>query len=356
MVRRAAVTGIGLRTPLGLHAAQSAASIRAGLSAFREWPHFGSQIGEDGGIVAAYLTPDMGDVPWMEKALDLLQPALREALWSSQLWDLPQRQAAVRGFIAAPYPDREGATAEEFQENAAALGEDWFGDESEIKTDVIALEQAAGMVAIARAVDLLAAENAEVCVVGGVDSLLESTFLEALFAAGRLKAGDRPSGLIPGEAAAVVVLEDEGSARRRKVKPLCIIETVALERDAPYQPEAPIKADGLTRAIRSVLEHTRVSEVRRVLTDLNGERWRFQEWATAETRCLDGLPHGWQLWHPADCVGDTGAAFGPLAVALATRAFARGYDGRGKVLITASSERGERAAMSLAGPSQEEIH
>lgn len=351
---RVVVTGIGLRTPLGAFAAQSAASIRAGLSAFREWPHFGAAVGEEAGIPAAPVAPDLGDLPWHEKAVPLLQPALREALWSARLWELPRD--GVQGFLALPYPDRAGTSADAFPTLAAELAEDWVpDDETPLRTDVFALDQAGGLVAVAAAIELLAARKLDIAIVGGVDSLLHGPLLEELFAAGRLKVGERPSGLVPGEAAAVVVLESESVARRRKVPALAQIEAVALDQDAPYRPDAPIHAEALTRALRAVLQHTDGGDVRRVLTDLNGERWRFLEWATAETRCLDKLPpRKWQLWHPADSIGDTGAAFGPLAIALCARAFARGYAGGGKVLIAASSERGERAAMSLSPPAPPE--
>lgn len=66
-----------------------------------------------------------------------------------------------------------------------------------------------------------------------------------------------------------------------------------------------------------------------------------------ETRCLGGLPHGWQLWHPADCLGDTGAASGPTLICLAVRAFQRGYGGPGGALVTSVSDRGERAAACI---------
>ncbi|ATB41052.1 3-oxoacyl-ACP synthase [Cystobacter fuscus] len=205
---------------------------------------------------------------------------------------------------------------------------------------------------MARAIEQLTEHKADLCVVGAVDSLLESTFLHALLAEGRLKTGQSSSGLIPGEGAAALVLERTEDALRRQAWPLAVVDAISLEQDAPHQPHAPIRAEGPTRALRTVLEVAGAGGIRRVMNDLNGERWRFLEWALAETRCLDGLPRGWQLWHPADCLGDVGAAFGLVAVALATRAFARGYHGDGKVLIAACSERGERAAMCLSAPTR----
>ncbi|HYI02169.1 beta-ketoacyl synthase N-terminal-like domain-containing protein [Hyalangium sp.] len=343
------VTGIGMKTPLGNHSVQSAASVRAGINRFRRWPHFGVDLGDDSGLNASFVNPDMGDDPWTEKAFELLGPPLEEALWSSRLYDLEKHRGKLSAFLALPYPDREGTTTEAFEEFAASLREDCFG-EAPVQTEIIALDHASGLVAVARAVEQLQRGHADLCLVGGVDSLLDSRFLYALFTEKRLKVGSRGSGLIPGEGGAFVILERERDAARRKIKPLARVEAIALEKDEPWGPEAPLRAEGLSRALRSVLQVAGAGEIRRVITDLNGERWRFLEWALAETRCLEELPRGWQLWHPADCLGDLGAAYGISAMVLATRAMARGYHGDGKVLISACSERGERAAMCLSAP------
>lgn len=346
------MTGIGMKSPLGNHAVQSAASVRAGINRFRSWPHFGVDLGEDSGLNASFMSPDLADDPWTEKAFELLEPALREALWSSRLYELEQYRGKLSAFLALPYPDREGTSVEQVQEFAVSLREDCFGD-APVQTQIVALDHAGGLVAVAYAVEQLQARRADVCLVGGMDSLLDSRFLHALFAERRLRVGGSSSGLIPGEAGAFVILERERDAARRKVKPLARVEAVTLEKDEPWKPEAPVRAEGLSRALRSVLQVAGEGEIHRVITDLNGERWRFLEWALAETRCLEGLPRGWQLWHPADCLGDIGAAYGVSAMVLATRAMARGYHGEGKVLITASSDRGERAAMCLSAPPKE---
>lgn len=346
------VTGIGMRTPVGLHAIQSASSVRAGINRFRKWPHFGMDLGDGTPLPASFMKPDLGDITWVEKARDLLHSPISEALWTSRIWSLAEYHGRARAFIATPYPDRNGVTAEVFQELAPTIGEDCFDEAVDIPIELIALDHAAGLIALAHAIEQLASHKVDLCVVGAVDSLLESTFLHALLAEDRLKAGQNSSGLIPGEGAAAVVLERTEDAMRRQATPLAVVEAIALDRDVPYHAHAPIRAQGLSHALRAVLDVVGASDIHRVMNDLNGERWRFLEWALAETRCLDGLPRGWQLWHPADCIGDVGAAFGAVAVVLAARAFARGYHGNGKMLVTACSDRGERAAMCLSAPTR----
>jgi 3-oxoacyl-[acyl-carrier-protein] synthase-1 len=99
------VTGIGMRSAVGYHAMQTAASVRAGLNRFTEWKHFGV---DDGGIVASWIPPDLGDCSWCEKLLDLARTPLAEALWQARLWEFPyllpclRRPARIHAFLGPP--------------------------------------------------------------------------------------------------------------------------------------------------------------------------------------------------------------------------------------------------------------
>jgi 3-oxoacyl-[acyl-carrier-protein] synthase-1 len=190
---------------------------------------------------------------------------------------------------------------------------------------------------------------ADLCLVGAVDSLLDSTLLQAYLEADRLKVPGVSSGIIPGEAAGFLVLERESDARRRGAPLLAHVDAVALEQDPPWTPQAPVGGQALTRALQVVLAAVGGADgFAHVINDLNGERWRFLEWALIKTRCLRGLPRGWRLWHPADSLGDVGAASGLVAVGLALHAFRRGYARCPRILIASTSERGERAALSVS--------
>jgi 3-oxoacyl-[acyl-carrier-protein] synthase-1 len=346
------LTGIGMRAALGGHAVQVAASVRAGLSRLREWSDYETR---DGPLVTAFTDPNLGDRAWPEKALELLQQPLAEALAGAQLADFtevcrPNGSGRARAYVATPYADRPGTGEEAFKELGQTLGEDLFGEGVSVPLELVAMDHAAGAVATARACEALQRGEADWCIVSGVDSFLEGGMLDALLAADRLKTRSVPSGLIPGEGGAVLVLETATSARRRKAPVLAHIDAVALEREeARWSPEAPVSGRALVRAIERATDAAGgPAAFTRVIADLNGERWRFLEWALAESRLSDHLPRGWRLWHPADAMGDVGAAFCPVAAGLAVRAFARRYAGGGKVLVVASSERGERAALALA--------
>ncbi len=352
---RVSITGLGMRTPIGNHATQSCASVRAGLKRFTPWPHFGVDGAGQEGLTASFTRPDLGDRSWVEKLLDLVELPLAEALHSARLFELSHglragRPTRVQLYLGTPYPDRPGGSVEDVLELTQHVAEDLFPEAGAwLQVRLASLEHVSGLAGMAWASTALQSGAADVCLVGGVDSLLDSTWLQALLEGNRLKVPGVSSGIIPGEAAAFLVLERESDALRRGAPLLCHVDAVALEQDAPWAPEAPVQGRALTQAMRSVLAAVGGAQgFGHVINDLNGERWRFLEWSLIETRCLGGLPRGWRLWHPADTLGDVGAASGPVAVGLALHAFRRGYAPKSRILIAATSERGERAALSLS--------
>lgn len=201
--------------------------------------------------------------------------------------------------------------------------------------------------ALAQACEALARGELDAAVVAAFESQLDGPYLDELLAAGRLHSIDRPGGIVPGEGAAVFVIETAEAARRRKQPVLARLVALALEQEPEGRTsKQPSQAAVLARALQTVLA-TDPGAYHRLIVDHSGERWRFREWALAEPRALGSLPPRWGLWHPADSIGDIGAAFIPLAVSWATQAFARSYAGPGGILIAAMSDTGERAALTL---------
>jgi len=337
--------GFGMRTPLGHHALQSAASWRAGLVRLTA-SSFLAGAGTDGeGITAAEVPGVGGDRPWTEKALDLLTPAVMEALARARMMKLPARRT-VQLYVATPALDRGGVSAESYAEWLSDLRELGVLPFAPARVEVVSSDNAGALIALAQAVRDLSARKTDVAVVCGVDSFLCTDSLSNLAETGRLKTGDKASGLIPGEGAAALVLQ---RARESSAKAFAHVDAVHLEREpTPIGPEYPLEAKALSRALRAAVG-THAGELSHIFADLNGERWRFLEWGLAETRCLEAVPHGWRLHHPADSMGDLGAAAPLVAVGLYARGLERGQL-QGGCLVTAASFSGERAVARLSSP------
>jgi 3-oxoacyl-[acyl-carrier-protein] synthase-1 len=348
------ITGVGMKTAVGEHAIQSCASVRAGVNRFAEWPHFGASFDEDGtALIVSAVQPDLGKGSWVGKARTLLTAPLYEAVVDAGLFDFEHVQRQMGGYragvyLGVPRPDRPGTPTGGLERFADEVGTEIFAAFSPHRIDLFALDQVGGALALAEAVGDLEEARVDVAIVGGVDSLLHPVFLRSLHDAGRLKTPATPVGLIPGEAAAFLVLERADDARRRGLRPRIRIGPRALEGQEPSKrdPKRLEHSDTMARVVQRVLAASGgASALDRVIVDLNGERWRFREWGLVDTRCLAELPNDSELWHPMDCVGDVGAAFLPLAVGMATRALERGYAGEGEMLICAASDQGDRAAI-----------
>src|SRR5262249_9170589 len=72
----------------------------------------------------------------------------------------------------------------------------------------------------------------------------------------------------------------------------------------------PLRAQGLCDAIRAALEDAGIAlkDCDCRIADVSGEHYRFKEAALAITRLLRDRKESFSLWHPADCIGEIGAA------------------------------------------------
>ena len=87
--------------------------------------------------------------------------------------------------------------------------------------------------------------------------------------------------------------------------------------------------------------------VSRVYLGFNGESFWAKEWGVAQMRSSDHFADALRVVHPADCMGDSGAALGLVMVGLVALDLAGGQ-ASGRCLISCSSNREERATTLLA--------
>jgi 3-oxoacyl-[acyl-carrier-protein] synthase-1 len=177
-----------------------------------------------------------------------------------------------------------------------------------------------------------------------VDSLLRPEVLVRLDGAGRIKSAASRDGFLPGEGAACVVLETAASARERAARVIARLASAARAEEPTAGTDQACRGEGLARAVRDALGGSKQAEGWLVICDLNGERYRSHEWALVNSRlshASGGFP---ELWHPADCIGETGAASGALSAVWAATALDRGYAPRRRALLWGASDGPARAA------------
>jgi 3-oxoacyl-[acyl-carrier-protein] synthase I len=118
---------------------------------------------------------------------------------------------------------------------------------------------------------------------------------------------------------------------------------------ATIESENPFKADGLTAAIKTALKDSgkTFEDVDYRIVDVNGEHYAFKEASLALSRSMHILKEEFDIWHPSDCIGETGAAVGPIVLGIALDAARKGYAPGDGVLCHFSNDDGLRSAMVL---------
>jgi 3-oxoacyl-[acyl-carrier-protein] synthase-1 len=209
---------------------------------------------------------------------------------------------------------------------------------------------ASGFIALETAVHHMRQGRIGACLVGGVESYLHPDTM-AWLDANRQLAGDvSRSGFIPGEGAGFFVLMTERNGLQFGLKPLACVRAVSLGKETNLIKTTDIcLGEGLSATVRDALRDIRLptERINHVICDINGERYRSEEWGFVCLRMNQYFDDPTSYESPAECWGDMGAASGPLFVMLVCQAFERGYSKGPRSLLWSSSESGRRAAAVL---------
>jgi 3-oxoacyl-[acyl-carrier-protein] synthase I len=260
--------------------------------------------------------------------------------------------------LALAEPERPGMDDRAEKELASKMGRALALEDPIRPWTITATGHAGAFEAIQAAVHAITTGRCSRAIVGAVDSYLDELTLEWLNDTGRLKTEGNTKGFVPGEAASFLVLERQSSAQARNGRMLATLSGIAnsVEPNSVYD-ESPCTGNGLTDVIRTVLAQTGGPiPVSLVVCDLNGERYRANEWGMAASRSFASESAPQLLWHPADCLGDCGAASGVLNVVFGTVAVARRNIADGRVLVWGSSDDGQRGAAVLTPVVANELH
>jgi 3-oxoacyl-[acyl-carrier-protein] synthase-1 len=331
------VKASGMVTSVGFNAPASLAAMRAGIRgvSFRhlwDW--------EAGEKIAC---GKVGVPQWWEglgKLAELAAPAILECLEAAR--DAQAKDIPILLAVAAPdRPCRWPGLEEEILDEI----EYKLGLSHHPASMVVARGQVGGVVGIQEAWRLIANKNAPYCVVAGVDSFLMQEMIEPYMEKRRVLTPLNSNGFSPGEAACAVLLGPAGNAPKGD---LDILATHVTREKALIESEDPLRAEGLTEAIRHVLGEAKLSfdDMDYRITDLNGEHYKFKE-ATFAAMRFERKPREklFELWHPIEYLGEVGASIVPCALAVALDAGMKEYSPGPTVLCHFSNDDGERAAL-----------
>jgi 3-oxoacyl-[acyl-carrier-protein] synthase-1 len=287
-----------------------------------------------------------------ERLLALAESALREALAPLSAARVPQLRLPV--YLGLPEL-RPGFTAQHAEIVRAGLAR-YEGLPAEFSHVTILTEgHAAGLSALAMAKGQLQQGAFEACLVGGVDTYFHPDTMEWLDSNRQLVGSVSRSGFIPGEGAGFCLLLTEPARHRLGLRALARVLSVAVGKETKLIKTTNMcLGEGLSTTVRHAVSGlNQVTErINEVICDINGERYRSEEWGFVCLRLGEYFDDPTAYLSPAECWGDMGAASGPLFAMLACQAAARGYSKGPRTLFWASSEGGIRgtAVLETFGP------
>lgn len=340
-MRTAEILGLGMVTPVGLTAAAAAAALRAGIVRTRE-SSFIDRHSEP--IVASFLdekflpalrlpkaTLKVPSVRY-ERMLRLAAPALQQAC-----------QGISKPTLLLALPEDGHGVGLEFLEQLAQQS----GVELDVRRSKLFPHGRAGsLLALAEALRRLATNASTPVVVGGVDTYCDLPLLDSLWDESRLLVKGLTDGFVPGEGASFVLLSKPGQGRQLGLVPLARILGVGtgVEKGHLHATE-PHLGDGLAEALHRLFSEVAAEKprVRCVYAGLNGESFWAKEWGVSYLRHSHYFEEGFRLEHPIDCMGDPGAALGPILLSLAAIGVQREYR-QAPCLVWCSSDRETRGA------------
>jgi len=338
------VVAMDMITAIGGNAVQTAAAVRAGINGYQASSVYNKQFNP----MTLALVPDEALPPLDDEVAKL--PGLRSRQKRmlqlathplQHLLEMYPSQSPVPLMLAGPekLPGRHSVVSDQF----LAQLKQQTGAPIDLKNSYLfPYGRAAGFHAIEAAIQLIEQGVSQAVIVGAVDSYLDLFLLNTLDNEDRVLADGVMNGFAPGEGAAFMVVQAATNESKIKLYPPGIAEEVGHR----YSSEV-YKGDGLAEAVTEALSPLAGKQVKTVLAGFNGEHFNTKEWGVSSIRNSQGLASELGMIHPADSLGDAGAALGLILVQLGIMGLEKGYY-KGPVMAWSSSEFSPRGAVCIA--------
>jgi 3-oxoacyl-[acyl-carrier-protein] synthase-1 len=330
-----ALSSFGLVTGVGLDAPSTCAAIRCAIDNFQE-----TRFMDSGGewIMGCEVPLEQ---PWRgrTKLIKMLARALQQTL--AQAPELVPGETPL--LLCLAESDRPGRVIDDDNQFFLDLCAELNLDLHE-KSKIVPQGHVSVATALLQARKLFRDLQVPQVLVAAADSLLVGPTLAAYEDGDRLLTSQNSNGFIPGEAAAALLVLPAG----RGIGPelVCTGLGFGIE-NATVNSEEPLRADGLTSAINGALLEAGcdMGALDFRITDVAGEQYHFKEASLALSRTLRARKEEFDIWHPADCMGEVGAASGLIIAAVAAFATHKEY-GKGKnILLHFGNDGGQRGGV-----------
>jgi 3-oxoacyl-[acyl-carrier-protein] synthase I len=330
-----AIQRTGLVTSVGLTAPATCAAIRAKITNPSE-THF---IGSNGQWIMAHEVPL--EQPWrgLSKLARMAAMAIEESLEDIAQEAWPK----IPLLLCVAEHDRpgrlDGLDDQLFIDIQQLLGTNFSPDSS-----IVAHGRASMAVALAAADKLLQHKKCQHVLVAAADSLLTWSTLSVYEKADRLLTEKNSNGFMPGEAGGAVLI----GLPSNNIELRCTGLGFAIEK-AHLESGEPLRAEGMSSAIKQALFDAghQMHDMDYRITDISGEQYYFKEAALAVSCTMRQRKKVFDIWHPAECTGETGATSGLAMLAVTDAACRKGYSMGPRIVAHMANDTGQRAAVIL---------
>lgn len=218
---------------------------------------------------------------------------------------------------------------------------------------------AEGSTAIAEAIQPIASAEHRIEIVLAVDSWLHPDALmrlerEYLLHGSNQSSGSEarpnPYGRVPGEGAAAIIL----AVNSDKLS-WCSLDAVATAQEfIPRNDERPCTGQGLTQAARQALSKAKGSDITHLVTDMNGETYRSDEYGFTVSRLKNTMGAHFKRIAPVLATGDLGCASAITHLALSAWQLKQFPGAPARHLILSSSDDERRSAIVVSNTTARE--
>lgn len=340
---------VSMITPVGANALMTAAAVRARIRRGSASAHVNrdfnpmilASVPEDAlPPLHDTLEPVDGLTARQLRLLRVLAPAIEDAMSGYTL------KAPIPLFFAGPeaLPGRPATLGNRFVEY---LMKQTGANLDPASSRLFATGRAGGLQAIEMAFKYFASTGGVVALVGGAETVNDQHALRTHDNDDRVNATGVMNGFTPGEAAGFLLLATERGIAELRTAPLARIYRPGLADEPGHRySEAPYRGDGLAQAFAAAIAQGDGASIGTIYSSQNGESFGAKEYGVACTRNQAAFQGDLEHEHPAECLGDVGAACGPILIGLAALDLQKGWR-EGPALVYCASEQHYRAAVCV---------
>jgi len=336
------IVSTGMVCPVGLNAESACAAMRAGISAFEELPY----CDNDGEPIMGAVVPGfpLDSRNFEKRLIEMLATAVTECL--AKVPEIATDKLPL--LVGLAETDRPGFPSQ-LASNIINELQDMLGFRFHPEfSRVIPSGHTSSFEALAVARECLKNDEVSACLVCGVDSYIRARSLLWLDQYWRLKTEENSDGVIPGEAAAAVMIGMNDQAK--KPSSLHIAGLGFAYEEAGILSEKPLFGHGLSQSIRIALSEAGIEfhDIDFRLSDITGESYGFREQMLSLSRVMrvrreETIP----IWHNAEFIGDNGAVAGVCQLVVAFESFLKGEVLGNRSICYTSAIFGRRAVAIL---------